>query len=210
MSKMPLRYNISSWNQAVRCLSNTSRYLHIHHQYLLNVDAVTGEVIQVYHETYGVLFAYLVNGRGPLLDADTTLAGHWMSTDDVLSELHKFGFYISFDQRANLPRSVLQYLATVDGLQFQKIRTIRFKDSETITKTDKSSYAVVAFNVSKCPDWVKFDYSPSYTEFTSATSNGYAINLNESAVGDIDWSWLTYVANIQDILADNGMMISQD
>ena len=79
-----------------------------------------------------------------------------------------------------------------------RYRQCRFRDGHVEIK-------VVAFNVEKNPKWLAYPYLASYKEFEDAVAkSGSAVNLTEASLTKhFDWSWLDYVANIQDILNDN-------
>lgn len=181
---LPLRYQISDWHQLTQCLSNNSGMLHICVSDILNESSLNCTLIQVKHDTYGVLFAYCVDSSGELL------SGESLSTDLILKELNRFGFDIIFAKKMNLKPDQLEYLTSLKGLQYDKIRVIN---------TANQDY-VVAFNSSQLGDWLSNTYNPSFFNLTDAIFLSDACIIPEDKY---DWSWLTYVASIDDILKDN-------
>ena len=65
---------------------------------------------------------------------------------------------------------------------------------------------VVVFNVEQNPNWLAYPYEAPYKEWVNALSkSGSAVNITDiSLTKQFDWSWLNYVANIQDILDNQG------
>lgn len=200
---MMLRYNISSWAQLTQCQSNNSTDLYITTCQIVQDSRLTGTLIKVNHSKFGVLFAYLVGGQGPLLSEDSTHTIFELTTSQILAELAKFGFIITYDVRANLDPDQLAYLTTLDQLQFDKIRVLNVYQQLT-DGTYSYVPTVVAFRVQDNPKWIYYDHSVSQSELVEALSNGSAINISKiSKDKEFRWDWLDYVASIQDILRDN-------
>ena len=97
MSTKVLRYNISDWKQLTQCLSNTSSAYHIKVREANDGDYLQGTIIEVVHDKLGVLFSYLVDASGNLID--TRSSGKYdLTVAEVLDELSRFGFLITFDR----------------------------------------------------------------------------------------------------------------
>ena len=186
---LPLRYQISDWHQLTQCLSNNSGMLHICVSDILNESSLNCTLIQVKHDTYGILFAYCVDESGELL------SGESLSTDMILKELNRFGFDIIFAKKMNLKPDQLEYLTSLKGLQYDKIRQVN-----TLYTIEAERNIVVAFNSSKLGNWLSNTYNPSYQELSEALYNCSACIIPEY---EYDWSWLTYIGNIDEILKDN-------
>ena len=200
--RVPLRYNISSWNQLPGCLSNNSTQLHLRVSTLLHDRRLNGTIIKVEHEDFGTLFACLVDGGGPLLSERHMNGIRELSTPAILAELEKYGFLVTYQPQKHLDGDQLQYLLTLNQLGFQKIRLLnvhRYSNGvQEFTPT------VVAFNIKPNSSWLNNWYSASEKEFLEAINNGSAINISAmSKDKKFKWDWLTYVADIEDILKDN-------
>lgn len=201
MARQELRYNISNWNQLSQCLSNISNSLHIRVRNS-TYDKLEGTVIEVYHDDLGVLFSYLVDGRGDMLDARTSNAPD-MTVSELLDELSRFGFLVTFNRRAYLSEDQLNYLRTLLGLGLDKLRLL-YVYQYTANGLKISEPHIVAFNVEPNPGWLDNTYTASLDEFHTALSNGSAVDLDDvSDTKRYRWDWLDYVANIQDIIDDN-------
>ena len=203
MSKQPLRYNISSWQQLPGCLSNNSRELKISVSTILD-EHLSGEVIKVIHPKYGVLFACLVNASGNLLTCTHTNVLPELTTQQILVELRKFGFIVTFDPQEHLDGDQLDYLMTLNELGFDKIRIMNVYSYNTDGSVEFVPN-VVAFTIrEETSDWLNNGYSITLDKYLDALNNGWAINISGiSSSKKFRWDWLTFVANISDILKDN-------
>lgn len=203
MKAMPLRYKISDWHQLRNCASNNSSKLHIQVSDFVNNDALEGNRITIYHDTYGPVFVYVIQARGRIITEAYPDKVYELTVSQILSELEKYGFIVEYDPRPHLPQSQLEYLRTLDSLHFDKIRVLStWKLNPDGTKVTKQ--LVCAFIVSENPKWIDNAYSPSEEEFNRSVTNGYALNLSAISRSHLySWSWLDYVANISDILRDN-------
>lgn len=200
----PLRYNISNWEQLSKCRSNNSADLYITVDRVFNDVRLNGTIIRVTHSDFGVLFVCTVDSKGTLLTPDPNSGIiQEFTTEQILKELNKFGFIITFNLEEGLSGEQLDYLMTVDGLGFDKIRNLDVYETDTLGNKKFSRY-VVAFNVEKCPDWINQSYSESKLKFLAALNDGGAMNLTYvSQTKQFDWTWLDYVANIDDIIENN-------
>ena len=209
MNQMPLRYRISSWRQLPQCKSNNSGHLHIRTTDFISNDKLQGFRISVEHDVFGVLFACVLNSRGLMVSSleahDVLLEDpiyYELTTDVILQELRKYGFWIDYNPRKALPSGQVEYLMTLRGLKYDKIRVLNVWTAPQGTKQFK--IYVVAFRSGKHKYWLNNDYSPSEKEFSKALLAGTAVNLNEICkTKQYHWDWLDYVANIDDIVRDN-------
>lgn len=199
---MPLRYNISDWHKLSECKSNNSRLLSISVSDFINDKRLSGIRISIEHQYLGTLFAYVICAKGDIID---DIDGDYLpelSTKQLLTELAKYGFYITYNQKAHLSGTQLDYLMTLSGLGYDKLRIL--STYSYINGIKQFSTKVVVFNVSKNPEWLNLAYSPSELELLAALNSGSAINISAiSRSKEFSWAWLDYVADIQDILEDN-------
>lgn len=207
MSTLPLRYNISNWLQLAECRSNNSIDLYITVKQVIDDGShrLTGTVILVNHIQYGTLFSCLVNSKGSLLspDAKSGIIREF-TTDEILAELNKFGFDITFEINQHLSGEQVSYLITLSGLNYDKIRRLPVFEYDKQGNKVFSDY-IVAFNVDKCNEWLDANYVCRKNEFLGKLNEGVALNLTHMSQTQLfDWTWLTYVANIDDIIEDNG------
>ena len=200
----PLRYNISNWDQLTKCRSNNSADLYITVDHIINDQRLEGTVIRLTHSDFGVLFVCTINCKGTILTPDNNSGIiPEFTTDQILTELKKFGFDVTFNLEKGLSGDQLAYLMTVDELGFDKIRTLDVYVYDELGNRKYSPY-IVAFNIEKCPDWINQSYCLNKTDFLSALNDGGAMNLTYvSQTQQFDWTWLDYVANIDDIIENN-------
>ena len=211
--RQPLQYKISSWKQLPKCRSNNDDGLRITVAELVNNDLLTGLRIQVIDSWCGVLFSEVLNAKGALVStsekAGAPSISYQLDDSTILKELRKYGFIISYDPRAHLSKSQLESLASLKGLHFDKIRILNVYDYRDNTRYFK--WYVVGFKVCSHPNWLSNVYEASKKEFTESLVDGTAVNISELAsMKDFDWSWLDYVANIDDILEDNEGTLNSD
>ena len=199
----PLRYNISNWFQLSECKSNTSVDLSITVKQIIDDGShrLTGTAILVNHNQYGTLFACLVNADGTLLTKDEHSEIIWeFTTDEITKILALYGFDVTFHIHQHLSGDQISYLMTVSDLGFDKLRRLIVQNTD-----GKYSEYIVVFNVAKCPDWIHNDYVCGIKIFLNALQTSGAMNLTDlEQTKGFDWTWLTYVANIDDIIEDNG------
>lgn len=200
----PLRYNISNWLQLTECKSNNSTDLYITVKQVIDDGShrLSGIIIMVNHLQYGNLFTCLINSSGSLLTPDP-VSGiiKEFSTDEICAELYKFGFDVTLHINQHLSGDQISFLMTVNDLGYNKLRRLYVQD-----KPDgRYSEYIVVFNVEKCPEWINLDYVCGKKPFVDALISSGAMNLTDlEQTKGFDWTWLTYVANIDDIIRDNG------
>ena len=198
-----LRYSISNWDQLTKCRSNNSADLYITVDHVFNDKRLNGTVIRVTHSDFGVLFVCTINASGTILTPENSGIISEFTTDDILRELKKFGFDITFNLEAGLSGDQLDYLMTLDALDFDKIRTLDVYTYDKVSTRIFTQY-IVAFNIEKCPKWIKQNYCEDEKSFLEALNAGGAMNLTYiSQTKQFDWTWLDYVANIKDIIENN-------
>lgn len=198
MNIIPLRYSISSWKQASKCLSNASDKLHITVTEFFDEIHLKGLRVAVEHYKYGTLFAYVVNAQGDIVYG---IGDHALSTDEILQQLAQFGFFITWNQNDRVTGPQIEYLLTLLKLGYSKVRVLEVWS--VVDGNDVYTRHVVAFNPDKHPEWISTDYYAALKEYAEATMDGSAIDVEMiSSAKDFDWSWLTYVANINDIVDD--------
>lgn len=201
-SDAPLRYRISSWLKLPGCKSNLSRELSLSAVQLVNNSILTGTLIQLHHNQFGVLFSCTVSASGNMVQPGSEGVVHEFTPEEILAELYKYGFIIEYAPAKGLPGDQVEYLMTIDKLGYDKIRLLSVYHIENGVKAYKLN--VVAFLSKPHGDWLNSGYCPHETEFNEALNDGTALNLSGvSATKNFSWTWLNgWVANISDILAD--------
>ena len=183
---------------------SNSAYLYITVDHVFNDKRLNGTVIRLTHSDFGLLFACTVNATGTILTPDNNSGIiSEFTTEQILAELKKFGFDITFNLEAGLSGDQIDYLMTLDALGFDKIRTLDVYRYSKMSNKIFSQY-VVAFNIEKCPEWINQNYSIDEKSFLEALNAGGAMNLTYiSQTKQFNWNWLDYVANIKDIIENN-------
>lgn len=206
--KKPLRYKISSWKQLPSCRSNNDKDFRITVTEFVKNFELCGTRISVVHPTYGVVFSEVLGAYGSFITSlatsdNASTTAFELDTEHILQELRKFGFFITYHQEEHLPNSMLEYLNTLRGLKFDKLRVMNVWTRNTAGEQEFKWY-VVGFQSCRHKYWLNNNYSCSNKEFTDALLDGTAINISEMNTSKgFNWSWLDYVANIDDVLKDN-------
>ena len=201
MPTQPLQYNISDWHQLSGAMSNNSRDLRIKVSDFIQNNQLTGTLIQLHHKQFGVLFACVVNAQGTMVsEFNDNLVVEFTPTQ-ILAELQKYGFLITFNPKEHLPGNQIEYLMSLQKLGYDKLRIMNVY--KYINGVQHFQWYVIAFNIDD-GNWLNNGYSISETEFMAALRDGKCVNISAiSKTNRWSWSWLDYVANISDILEDN-------
>ena len=194
----PLRYEITDWHQLTQCQSNNSRDLRIMVSDIIRETILTGLRIQVVHNLYGPLFVCVINASGSLITVPTGSEQIEFTTERILQELAKYGFFVTYNQKSELPTDQLDFLNTIMGLGYDKLRLLNVKIDMLTAKT----YLIV-FDINKAPvTWLTNTYVSNLSEYTVVVRDGGAINITDNA-SKWQWNWLDFIANISDILEEN-------
>lgn len=202
-SNQLLRYKISSWKELPQCMSNNSRKLHLHVLDVVDTE-LKGTLIRLDHDLYGTIFACMVHTSGPMLSTYNYYDVHEFTTEEILKELEKYGFIISYEEDENLDGDQLQYLMTLDQLGFDKIRILNVI-SRGIGEEKVKKPLVVVFKISDNTKWLDNTYQCPEKEFQTSIMAGTALNITAiSNSKKFKWGFLhDYVLNISDILMQN-------
>lgn len=208
-ARNPLKYRISSWRQLPECLSNNSNHLHIKITDYIQDNRLYGLKITIEHELFGVVFAYIVDARGSLISSNGGGKVHELSVSGILNELARFGFLIEYVRPPQLPPEQVEFLTTINKLQYDKLRVLSVWSIDDLGRKKFDRY-IVAFNVGSHSQWLNASYSPDVVEYTNAIIAGTAYNISGlSDCRKFSWEWLeNKVINICDILSDIGEEVS--
>lgn len=200
MMGQPLRYRISQWPQAAKCLSNNSRNLYISINNLVQNDTLTGMLIKVEHTEFGTLFAAMIRGQGRIVTQYDDSGNYipWMTTPEILVQLRKFGFDITYNQISSLSDDILNKLMQVRDLGYDKINKIVVVSRKDGLRINKSY--IIALKTKGNEDLLVYGLPITEVKFNNRLAAGKIISLNES---DFDWEWVDAIYNIDDILQEN-------
>ncbi len=204
MSQQLLRYEISNWDQITNCLSNNSKALSLSLSKVIDGNAMRGLVVKVNHANYGTLFAAMIKGSGQLL-TDKDEEGQilpFLTTDEILKQIAKFGFIISYVERAHLNNETLVFLNNVKQLGFDKITRVQLETrNEYWAKAWTPKILVIKSQYNT--DLLKFDCSLPIKNFNEKLANNWIMNVTDLDAENVTWDWVTYIANIIDIINEN-------
>lgn len=200
-----LQYNITDWHQLTQCHSNLSRDLSIKVSNLVQNNMLTGIRIAVVHLVFGTIFATVVTPIGTMVSpkADDPEAVFTLTTDQILQELYKWGFIVTYEQVHYLPADQLEYLEALNKLGYDKIRNIapfEIVRGQPVYKTRTIAFVIDGVTA----EWLNNTFQPAEKYYNDELAKGKAIDIGAiSKEHHWDWTWLTNVASISDILAQN-------
>ena len=201
---LPLRYKICQWPQAAKCLSNNSRQLIIKVIDLCDYGNMLGTLIEVVHLHYGTLFAAIPEGKGEII-SDKDDKGNelpWMTTEEILKQLLKFGFDITYTERLTLNDDTLAYLMYLRNLGFDKITRIA-----VMHRTDNNVPYIktypLAFKSEHADMLINYGMKIVGKQFNDLLANNWVINLAEKDNYKLSWNWIDATYGIDTILEEN-------
>lgn len=148
------------------------------------------------------MFAAVIQGSGSLL-SDKDEQGDdlpFFTTEQILKELERFGFYINYDVKSHLPDSTVQFLRNLLNLGYDKISKI-VVDMRTTDGLKQVPLTVVFKSYLHNDDILVYGTRISSAQFNSKLIANSIVNITNEP--DMKWDWVTYIANIQDILNEN-------
>lgn len=122
-----------------------------------------------------------------------------MTTDEILKEIERFGFLVTYDEKSNLPNETISFLATLDNLGYDKINIIIVK--EILNKSVYWRPYAIAMKSSFNTDLLTYGIKITQPVFFAKLASGSILNITNE--DPLHWDWLKYVANISDILDEN-------
>lgn len=124
----------------------------------------------------------------------------FLTTDEILKQLMKFGFYITYDVKSNLPSNVISLLQSMYELGYDKINKILVRSRDNSGHYVWRPKVVVMFS-DQNTDIITYGAKITRTLFDNKLESNSIMNLTDKE--DMNWDWLTYVCNISDILDEN-------
>lgn len=185
------------------CKSNNSRDLYLSLVNLIRSWKIQGRLIQVVHPEFGVLFSAMIEGEGKLV-TNLDEKGRYlpfMTTDEILKQLAKFGFYIRYDVKSNLPDETFVFLQQISLLGYEKITKVMLqttnKEGDTIWQPSIVVFKCVDDNV----DLMSYGQKLSRSKYIRKVDKNIILNVTDQE--GISWDWVTSYFNISDILNEN-------
>ena len=196
-----LRYRISNWSQAVKCLSNNSKELHISLANYMHNSDFEGRILSVVHTKFGTMFATVVDGQGRILSVTDEHGDELplLTTAEVLKQLEKFGFDISYEEEPHLSGEQLTFLMKLRDLGFDAITKVKVQHPKT------SRYCTIAYDSSQTLEYLSFNSAVSKAQFDKSLEDGAIVNIAKMDT-TLEWDWLTYTCQIDDLLEANSVV----
>lgn len=146
----------------------------------------------------------MVKGEGSLI-SETTEAGvpiPFLTTQEILQQLSKFGFIIKYDLKNNLPGQVISYLSELYNLHFDKINVVNIR-----TSYKENGYyvfkpqVIVMKSCEATVGFMKYEETLTQSEFNELLNLNVVMNVTDEP--GMVWDWVTHLFNIADILDEN-------
>ena len=124
----------------------------------------------------------------------------FLTTDEILRQLMRFGFYITYDVKTHLPEPVLDYLTKLNGLGYDKITKVAL-ESFDVNGNKVWRSTVIVFKSGFNTDLLTFNCKVTRIAFNAKLEANTVMNITHEL--GMSWDWVTYIANISDILDEN-------
>ena len=144
----------------------------------------------------------MIDGHGTLITAQDDEGADipFLTKDEILKQLMKFGFYITYDVKNNLPEFVLDFLYKVMNLGYDKISRIAL-ESYDVNGNRVWRPTVIVIKSGYNTDLLTFDCKVFRKKFDEKLECNTLMNVTHEP--GMIWDWLAYIANIEDILDEN-------
>lgn len=145
----------------------------------------------------------MIKGSGSLIsdNDEKGLPIPFLTTAEVLKQIEKFGFIVEYDLKSNLPDQVISYLSMLYNLGYDKISQIGVRTRNEKGQLIIRPTVIVMKSCEATIDLMKFNRVITEKEFSQKLDLNVVINVTNEP--DMVWDWLTYMANIRDILEEN-------
>ena len=145
----------------------------------------------------------MIRGTGSLI-TDVDEEGNdipFLTTEEILKQIAKFGFFVTYDVKSNLPTNVITYLSELYNLGYDKITEVYLgATSESGSRVWRPTVLVMK-SYQDNDDILKFDCKLTQNKFQAKLAANSIINVTHEE--GMTWDWLHYIANISDLLDEN-------
>lgn len=125
----------------------------------------------------------------------------FLSPEEILKQILKFGFYVKYDQKSNLPMEVITYLSDLYNLGYDKINRITLQQKTKDKSIIRTTRTVVFKTCEETTKILTFGKVISKTALDKMLEDNVLLDVSEEC--DSQWDWLTFQGNISDILDEN-------
>lgn len=145
----------------------------------------------------------MIKGTGSLLseEDENGISIPFLTTDEILKQISKFGFLVEYDLKSNLPDQVTAYLSMLYNLGYDKINRLYIKTRNKDGVPIARDTVVVLKSCEETIDIMKYEKYVLESEFNKLLDLNVVMNVTNEP--DMVWDWLTYMCNIKDVLEEN-------
>lgn len=145
----------------------------------------------------------MIRGTGSLI-TDVDEEGNdipFLTTEEILKQIAKFGFFVTYDVKSNLPPKVITYLSELYNLGYDKITEVYLGST---TESGSRVWRPTVLVIKSCQDnddILTFDCKLTQKKFQNKLAANSIVNVTHEE--GMEWDWLHYIANISDLLDEN-------
>lgn len=144
----------------------------------------------------------MISGTGRIISREDEEGQYlpFLSTQEILKQIAKFGFYVEFNEMSNLPGPTLDYIQNIMQLGYQKITRILLqttsKEGDIMWRNSVIVYKVVPDNT----DLLGFGMKISRKNWMDKVDANTVLNVTDEG---IDWDWVDCMYNLSDVMDEN-------
>lgn len=145
----------------------------------------------------------MIKGTGELI-SDKDEEGNplpFLTTEQILEQIAKFGFIVFYDLKSNLPDQVIAYLSELYNLGYDKITRILVQERDNSAERVWRPKIIVMKTAEGNDDLLTFDCQISYAKFADKLAKNSIMNVTDEP--DMVWDWVNHMYNLSDVLDEN-------
>lgn len=168
----------------------------------MDENTLEGLCLQVNHTKYGTLFACMIAGSGRIISKVDEEGQYlpFLSTQEILKQIAKFGFYVKYNEMSNLPGPTLDYIQNIMQLGYQKITRILLQTTSTQGDTTWQNSVIVYKVVPENTDLLGYGMKIGRKKWMEKVDANTVLNVTNEG---IDWDWVDCMYNLSDVMDEN-------
>lgn len=120
------------------------------------------------------------------------------STESILKELERFGYYIKYNVKMHLPEDIIKLFNSLLALGYDKITRVALEFVSPDTGRTLKRPVILALKSPDNTDLLEFDCILREKSYNAKLNDN--IIMNVSKYNNIKWDWLDHIYNIADLL----------
>lgn len=167
-----------------------------------DAGTLEGLLLQVNHTNLGTLFAAVIQGTGVLVTQEDEYgyAIPFMTTDEILRQISKFGFYVTYKRRSHLPGPVLDFFQRWMDMGYGRITRVLLQSENKYGDTIWVDSVVLFKETVENQDLLCYGKKLSRIAYMKKVDANSIQNVTN--VG-FDWDWVDSFYRLEDIMDEN-------